>query len=134
MFVTIQKAYIRDSPVKATWDVNPKYPHKCTDANAIVFAASIVNIFTDFMSTALPMPLIWRLKLPTRQRIAVTSILALGVVVNVAGSVRTVYVHKSMIESVDTTWVGWPILIAASVEINLGLVSTLIIVIRLRLT
>ncbi|KAJ5689103.1 hypothetical protein N7462_003495 [Penicillium macrosclerotiorum] len=112
------------SPVKAYWDVEPTYPNKCMDNGAIVFSASVINIFTDFMVTALPMPLIWSLKLPARQRLAVISIFALGIVVNVAGSVRTVYVWKSMVVGYDTTWVGWPVLIAASVEINLGLICS----------
>jgi hypothetical protein len=68
------------------------------------------------------MPLIWSLKLPARQRLAVISIFGLGIIVNVAGSVRTVYVWKSMVASYDTTWVGWPVLVAAAVEISLGLV------------
>lgn len=68
------------------------------------------------------MPLIWRLKLPVRQRIAVISIFGMGIVVNVAGAVRTAFVYKSMLGSYDTTWVGWPIFLAAAIEINLGLV------------
>lgn len=88
----------------------------------IVFSASVINIFTDFLATAIPMPLIWSLNLPARQRLAVISIFGLGIVVNVAGSVRTVYVWKSMKASYDMTWVGWPILVAAVVEISLGLV------------
>jgi uncharacterized membrane protein len=87
-----------------------------------VFSASVINIFTDVLVTILPMPLIWNLKLPTRQRVAVISIFALGIVVDIAGSIRTVYVWKSMIASYDTTWEGWPVLLAATVEINLGLV------------
>lgn len=93
------------------------------DGGAIVFAASVVNIFTDFLVTVLPMPLIWSLKLATRQRIAVISIFGLGIFVNVAGSCRTVYVYKSMLDSYDTTWMGWPILVSAAIEINIGLVS-----------
>jgi hypothetical protein len=92
------------------------------DDGAIVFSASVINIFTDFLVTALPMPLIWSLNLPARQRLAVISIFGLGVVVNVAGSVRTVYVWKSMVVGYDATWLGWPVLIAAVVEISLGLV------------
>ena len=103
--------------------MDPKYSHSCINGNAVVFAASIVNIFTDFLVTVLPMPLIWNLKLPTRQRLAVISIFGLGIFVNVAGTVRTVYVYKSMLGSYDTTWVGWPILVAAAVEINIGLVG-----------
>jgi hypothetical protein len=103
----------------------PTYPYHCLNDGAIVFSASVINIFTDFLVTVLPMPLIWNLKLPTRQRIAVISIFGLGIAVNVAGSVRTVYVWKSMVASYDSTWLGWPILIAASVEINMGLVCSL---------
>lgn len=95
------------------------------NSGAIVFAASVVNILTDFLVTVLPMPLIWSLKLPTRQRIAVISIFGLGIFVNVAGTCRTVYVYKSMLDSYDATWLGWPVLLSASIEINIGLVSQL---------
>lgn len=98
---------------------------------AIVFSASVINIFTDFLVTTLPMPLIWSLKLPARQRLAVISIFALGAVVNVAGSVRTVYVWRSMVVGYDATWIGWPVLIAAAVEISLGLVNIITTLISL---
>lgn len=109
-------------PIKAYWEISPKYPHKCLNDGDIVFAASVINIFTDFLVIALPMPLIWSLKLPARQRLAVISIFGLGIIVNVAGSVRTVYVWKSMVVGYESTWLGWPVLVAAAVEINLGLV------------
>ncbi|KAE8387950.1 hypothetical protein ETB97_007918 [Aspergillus alliaceus] len=110
------------SPIHAYWDFQPTYPHRCLNDGAVVFAASVVNIFTDFLSTVLPMPLIWNLNLPARQRVAVISIFGLGIVVNVAGTVRTVYVYKSMIGSYDMTWYGWTVFLAASLEINLGLI------------
>ncbi|KGO64115.1 hypothetical protein PEX1_020670 [Penicillium expansum] len=111
------------SPIHAYWDINTK-PYHCMDDGAIVFAASVINIFTDILVTALPMPLIWSLKLPTRQRLAVISIFGLGVVVNVAGCVRTVYVWKSLMTGYDGTWVGWPGLITAAVELSLGLICS----------
>ncbi|KAL4928668.1 uncharacterized protein BDV17DRAFT_291300 [Aspergillus undulatus] len=109
-------------PIHAYWDLEPQYPHTCLNDGAIVFSASTINIFTDVLTTILPMPLIWKLKMPTRQRLAVMAIFGLGIVVDVAGAIRTVYVWKSMIASYDTTWEGWPILLAATVEINLGLI------------
>ncbi|KAH8430462.1 uncharacterized protein LDX57_008121 [Aspergillus melleus] len=109
-------------PIHAYWDFMPKYPHHCMNDGYMVFSASVVNIFTDFLATVLPMPLIWNLKLPARQRIAVISIFGLGIVVNVAGSIRTVYVWKSMVASYDTTWLGWPVLLAATIEISIGLI------------
>ncbi|KAL2825646.1 hypothetical protein BDW59DRAFT_161606 [Aspergillus cavernicola] len=109
-------------PIHAYWDLEPQYPYHCLNTGAIVFSASVINIFTDVLTTILPLPLIWKLKMPTRQRVAVISIFALGIVVDVAGSIRTVYVWKSMIASWDTTWEAWPVLLAATVEINLGLI------------
>lgn len=111
-------------PIKAYWDLEPQYPHTCLNDGAIVFSASTINIFTDVLTTILPMPLIWKLKLPARQRLAVMGIFGLGIIVDVAGAIRTYYVWKSMIASYDTTWKGWPVLLAATVEINLGLVFT----------
>lgn len=90
-----------------------------------MFSASLINVLTDFMCTVVPMPLIWNLKLPARQRIAVMSIFGLGIVVNVAGAIRTAYVYESMIATYDATWMGWPILLSAAIEINLGLVCIL---------
>ncbi|KAJ5958330.1 uncharacterized protein N7479_005480 [Penicillium vulpinum] len=112
------------SPIRAYWQISPTEPYHCMNAGAIVFSASVINIFTDFLVTTLPMPLIWSLKLPTRQRLAVISIFALGVIVNVAGSVRTVYVWKSLVTGYDATWLGWPVPIAAAVEISLGLICS----------
>ncbi|KAL5043936.1 hypothetical protein BDW71DRAFT_110439 [Aspergillus fruticulosus] len=109
-------------PIKAYWDPEPQYPHTCLNDGAIVFSASTINIFTDVLTTILPMPLIWKLKLPTRQRLAVMGIFSLGIIVDVAGAIRTYYVWNSMIASYDTTWEGWPVLLAATVEINLGLI------------
>ncbi|KAJ9227202.1 hypothetical protein DTO027B5_791 [Paecilomyces variotii] len=110
------------NPVRAFWDLEPSYPYHCLNGNNDVFAASVVNIFTDLLCTVLPMPLIWRLKLPVRQRMAVISIFGVGIVVNVAGAIRTAFVYKSLIASYDSTWVGWPIFLAAAIEINLGLI------------
>ncbi|KAJ5941347.1 hypothetical protein N7516_001515 [Penicillium verrucosum] len=111
------------SPIHAYWEINTESYH-CMDDGAIVFSASVINIFTDLLVTALPMPLIWSLRLPARQRLAVISIFALGIVVNVAGCVRTVYAWKSMMTGYDGTWVGWPGLITAAVELSLGLICS----------
>lgn len=109
-------------PMSAIWDLDPKYPHSCINDGAAVFSASIVNVFNDLLCTVAPMPLVWNLKLPIRQRLAVMSIFGLGAIVNVAGTVRTVYVYKSMLGTYDMTWWGWPILLSGTIEINLGLI------------
>ncbi|CAG7915446.1 unnamed protein product [Penicillium olsonii] len=113
------------SPIHAYWEIIHTEPYYCMSDVGIIFSGSVINIITDLMVTTLPMPLIWSLKLPARQRLAVISIFGLGVIVNVAGTVRTVYVWECMMVSYDLTWMGWPILIASTVEISLGLVMHL---------
>lgn len=109
-------------PMKAIWDLDPEYPHSCINDGAAVFAASTVNVCNDLLCTLAPMPLVWNLKLPVRQRLAVMSIFGLGIIVNVAGAVRTAYVYESMLATYDTTWMGWPILLSGTIEINMGLI------------
>lgn len=82
----------------------------------------MVNIFDDLLTTIVPMPLIWRLKLRTRQRIAVISIFGLGIIADIVGAVRTYYVWTMIYNSYDLTWGAWPISVTAAIEINIGLV------------
>ena len=45
---------------------------------------------------------------------------ALGATVNIAGALRTYYMHTSMlVKDLDRSWVGWPTCISAIVEIGL---------------
>lgn len=84
--------------------------------------ASVINVFTDFMTTVVPMPLIWKLNLPRRQRLAVIGIFGIGIVVTIASSVRTYYAWLDSFGSYDSSWWGWATSLSASIEINLGLV------------
>lgn len=110
------------SPIKASFDLIPDYPYHCLNGAQVVMGASIINVLTDFMTTVVPMPLIWKLKLARRQRLAVIGIFGIGIVVTVASSVRTYYAWFQAFGTSDTTWWGWATILAASIEINLGLV------------
>ncbi|KUL88116.1 hypothetical protein ZTR_04012 [Talaromyces verruculosus] len=108
-------------PIKASFDVLPDYPYHCINGGQVVVAASVINVFTDFMTAVVPMPLIWKLNLPRRQRLAVIGIFGIGVVVTVASSVRTYYAWFGAFGTYDTSWWGWATCLSASIEINLGL-------------
>lgn len=53
----------------------------------------------------------------------VVVLFALGMIVTVAGIVRTWYIYKSLMAEHDNTWYAYPLWIAAAVEIDLGVVS-----------
>ena len=61
--------------------------------------------------------------MPCRQRIAVAVLFGLGIIVTVAGIVRTWYIYRSLVVEYDQTWYAYPLWIAATIEIDLGVVS-----------
>ena len=64
-------------PVQATWDLSIQ--HKtCTASAPSLIATNVPDIVIDFCLMALPMPMIWQLKLSTRRKIGLTAIFALG--------------------------------------------------------
>lgn len=111
--------------MKALFDLVPTYHYVCTiNSYLLTYAASIANTITDFLTTLIPVTLIGKLHLPYRQRIVIMGLFALGATVNIAGALRTYYMHTSMlVKDLDRSWVGWPTCITAIVEIGLGVVS-----------
>lgn len=81
-----------------------------------------------------------KLHMPRRQRFAVACLFALGIIVTVAGIVRTWFIYKSLMTTYDNTWYvqcrftfpttlwliklryAYPLWIAAAVEIDLGVI------------
>lgn len=64
-----------------------------------------------------------RLQMPLKQRIGICFLLSMGILVTIAGAVRTYYSWKGLIGSWDETWWTYPLWIAAAIEIELAAVS-----------
>ena len=87
-----------------------------------MLGGGIVSSLSDFLTVILPIPIVMRLRMPLWHRIGVCLLLCLGVVVTIAGSIRTYYTWKSLMASYDETWYAYPLWIAAAVEIDLGVI------------
>ncbi|KAI4945072.1 hypothetical protein J4E91_008049 [Alternaria rosae] len=72
IFVTIFQC----RPVQGAWDFTLE--PVCVDYVTYLYASSAVNVTTDILLCALPLPHIWRLKMPKRQRIVLCVLLAGG--------------------------------------------------------
>lgn len=59
---------------------NKKLSGKCLDLSTIVITGGIICLVEDVVFISLPIPAILKLRLPTRRKIAVLSILCLGIV------------------------------------------------------
>ena len=83
----------------------------------------VVSCCADFLCTILPIPVVLSLRMPLRQRIGVCVLLSAGIVVTVAGIVRTWFIYKSLIATYDETWFTYPLWICAALEIDIAVVS-----------
>jgi hypothetical protein len=61
--------------------------------------------------------------MPRSQRFGVAVLFGLGIIVSVAGVVRTWFIYRSLFGEYDQTWYAYPLWIAAAIEIDLGVVS-----------
>lgn len=105
------------------WEYPPTTAGKCLDEGIATLVSGILNIVADALTTAVPVPLVMRLRMPLRQRVGVSVLFGLGFIVIIAGSIRTYYIWKGLVDSWDETWYAYPLWIAAAVEIYIGVVS-----------
>jgi hypothetical protein len=72
-------------PVSAYWTPNIGV---CLNEGKVTLANGIVNTIADALTTALPIPMILRLKMRPMQKAGVISLLGLGFIVTIAGIFR----------------------------------------------
>ncbi len=66
------------TPVEASW--NHSIPNaKCQDIEKAALGTGISNLILDVLFIALPIPVIWDLKLPKRIKVSLTAIFLLGI-------------------------------------------------------
>jgi hypothetical protein len=83
---------------------------------------STLNVVTDFLIYALPIPTLIRLSLPWSQRIGLIVLFSVGGVIVVAGSFRAYWVHFVLFKTYDVTWEGFQIWVWTAVETNVGVI------------
>ncbi|KUI66386.1 hypothetical protein VM1G_11396 [Cytospora mali] len=113
-------------PIHGFWDSTTRT--KCVDSKWFFIGNSIPNIIADVILLLLPMRDIWKLQLHLRSKIAVSLIFLLGSFVIIASGLRL----KSMLSmnEADMTWSYVGIALWSAVEIDLGVVSCCLPVLR----
>ena len=64
------------SPVRKAWE--PLLPGRCIDIIHVGVASGVVNIIYDVILLIIPIPMVWRLQLAKKMKIAVTGIFMTG--------------------------------------------------------
>ena len=64
------------NPIRASWDKT--IPAKCVDPVILYRSTAIINLVTDILILCTPAPMVWRLNMSIRNRLALYSIFLLG--------------------------------------------------------
>lgn len=109
-------------PVNALWAFPPIRDAQCLRRAEITFAGAIVKTIIDVILILLPIPLVLKMTMRNTQRLALLTLLSLGIVVTAAGGVRIYYVHKMYFVSDDRTWYAYSAYFAGCLEHSVGIV------------
>ncbi len=94
----------------------------CFNENPMLMAHSISGAILDFFVWALPLPTLYRAKLPLRQRLALLALFSVGLVVVIAGCIRIYWIHLVVETTYDVTWYGFQMWLWTAVEVQLAIV------------
>jgi hypothetical protein len=70
---------LRCIPISDAWSIPNGKPRHCIPNNDAEYSYAVNNVLLDTAILAMPVPLIWKLKLSTRQKFAASSIFLLGI-------------------------------------------------------
>jgi hypothetical protein len=109
--------------VQSYWQFPNVLDGQCVDEGALTLTCGIISCVADLHCTVLPIPVVLRLRMPLKQRIGICILLSAGIVVTIAGVIRTYFIWKSLIDTYDETWFTYPLWICAALEIDIAVVS-----------
>ncbi|KAK6540251.1 hypothetical protein TWF694_009066 [Orbilia ellipsospora] len=97
------------------------FTFKChIDWVAVNFSGVIIFMILDVVIVLLPIPIIWRLQLQTREKLLTIGLFSLGFLVCIASGIKVARLH-ALVYDVDTTWqienFQWVL-----IEVNLGVI------------
>lgn len=75
-FVVLFLFMFQCNPMAKGWD--PLLPGKCIAFNPLIFSTAIINILIDVSILILPMPVVWRLQMENKRRLALTAVFMMG--------------------------------------------------------
>lgn len=63
-------------PVAASWDFT--IPATCIDSTKFFWVSASINVVTDVALLLLPLPLVWKLQMPSKQKTLISLVFVLG--------------------------------------------------------
>jgi hypothetical protein len=107
--------------VSSYWDLLAN-ARDCVPEGPPLIAHAATTICSDFLVWVLPLPSLYRAKLPFSQRLALIVLFSVGLLVVFAACIRTYWVHYVVDETYDITWEGFHLWLWTAVEVQLGVI------------
>ncbi|KAH3907378.1 hypothetical protein HBI56_157520 [Parastagonospora nodorum] len=105
------------------------HEYKCVDE--VIYLVAVISISTaqDFLACMLPMFVVYKLRLPLRQKIGLACVFLLGLAVCATGALRIHYAHRLLYytrlnpsPTYDITWEALGSWVATAVETNVSII------------
>lgn len=77
MISVVLETFLLCRPLAYNWDTSIE--GTCGDRLAVYVGAGVTNMITDFIVLLLPIPFVWKLKMPTASKIGLIGIFGLGI-------------------------------------------------------
>lgn len=124
MLIAIQGAIFQCSPVPEFWDsLNTLQSHKCFNILAFDGFNSAWSSLEDLVIWALPIPVIWKLKVPFSRKLGLWVLIAISSISVVCALVRMASLIIWM-RSVDISW-NYPLIpFLSNMEVCVGLMTS----------
>ncbi|KAI9830325.1 MAG: hypothetical protein M1838_005815, partial [Thelocarpon superellum] len=106
------------TPISFYW--NKEQDGTCINEYRLIMCGGALTLLTDFLVLVMPMPLVWRLQVSRKQRVALSLIFMLGGFVCIASIIRLP--NMQLLFTNDPLWTGYAPTIWSEVEVNLGIV------------
>lgn len=114
-------------PVARFW--NPFLEGHCLDARKLYLANAILNVIFDFVVLLVPVPMLRKLQVSTRQKLVIGALFSLGSVTCVVSVVR-IYFQDSVLGEADLSWHIVTPTSLVFVECNLSIICGCVMVLR----
>ncbi|KAK4225276.1 hypothetical protein QBC38DRAFT_268660 [Podospora fimiseda] len=94
----------------------------CIKEGPPLLTQAAFTVIADFVVWVLPLPTLYKARLPLSQRIALIVLFSFGGVVVIGAVLRTYWIYYVIEKTYDVTWEGFHLWIWTSVEVHLGVI------------
>ncbi|KAL1979426.1 hypothetical protein VTN96DRAFT_5976 [Rasamsonia emersonii] len=116
---TVFTGLFQCNPIDKYWDVEK--PGDCLDGYVYFVTIASTNLLTDIFILIIPLPVLWTLKRPLSERLALMGVFTLGIFVSAVSIIRIASLTSP--RNPDPMWASVRGTIWTSVETSIGVVS-----------